>query len=387
MDEKQQQEPPPDTAASVLHAAAAQMSSDSTVQPHTSNQLRTVPESDTTGKQADSSPTVFQTFCPITTRSPKELDCGSGLGALCFINPLFLQSQDPTSRRRMFQRSVKVRVSTENATLLSPPFAPPPPPPLMPKTKRHCKSQKEGQGSKELGLLPCNNSCQALRSDPSSLTQMQNASQETERQPELEEQGQMDQGKAQVGLEELRAETKHVPDDSDYKQPSAISSSHSPSLSPYMSLSSTSPVLVPKQSPSLSPHNSPSISPSLSPRAPSSRSPHNSAGASPSFSPCQLPSPSCKVPFSLSPFTSPSFAHLTTERCCTANTHPSPVQQSLESETEEEAASVDELKCEDTEPSKQMEKTEDEELVLHMDASCINNSTLCNSVTQCNWVT
>ncbi|KAJ0003970.1 hypothetical protein NQD34_010184 [Periophthalmus magnuspinnatus] len=69
---------------------------------------------------------LFKEFCPIKTRSPKELNYGSGIGALCFINPLFLQSLNAWSRRRMFKRSLKVRVSTESSTLLSPPLAPPP---------------------------------------------------------------------------------------------------------------------------------------------------------------------------------------------------------------------------------------------------------------------
>ncbi|XP_029029663.1 ras and Rab interactor 2-like [Betta splendens] len=338
----QQQQQPDSTAA-------AQTSSDSAAQPHASNQLRTVPESDTGGKRAASSPTVFQTFCPITTRSPKELDCGSGLGALCFINPLFLQSQDPMSRRRMFQRSAKVRVSTETETLLSPPMVPPPPPPLMPK-KRQCKAQKAGQG-----LLPCQNSCQLTQNEffsqdtePKPVTQTLDDSQEAELQPppatthfqpELKEQ---DQGKAQAGSEELRTETEQLLDDSDYKQPSAIISSQSPSLSPY-----------------------------LSPMAPPPF-PKNSACASPSLSPHQSPSPSRQVPFSLSPFTSPSFPRLTKEHYCTANTHSSTDQQNVECEPEEEAASTDELKGEDTEPNKELEKTED--LVLHTNACCINNS-------------
>uniref|UniRef100_A0A8C7U0G5 Ras and Rab interactor 2 n=1 Tax=Oncorhynchus mykiss TaxID=8022 RepID=A0A8C7U0G5_ONCMY len=56
----------------------------------------------------------------------------SGQGALCFINPLFLQFQTALHRRRhQFKRSLKVRVSTENSSPLSPPFAPPPPPPLL----------------------------------------------------------------------------------------------------------------------------------------------------------------------------------------------------------------------------------------------------------------
>uniref|UniRef100_A0A8C7TWX0 Ras and Rab interactor 2 n=1 Tax=Oncorhynchus mykiss TaxID=8022 RepID=A0A8C7TWX0_ONCMY len=84
-----------------------------------------------------SSPLNFREFCSIQTRSPRELNCGAaGQGALCFINPLFLQFQTALHRRRhQFKRSLKVRVSTENSSPLSPPFAPPPPPPLLAKKK------------------------------------------------------------------------------------------------------------------------------------------------------------------------------------------------------------------------------------------------------------
>ncbi|KAL0993928.1 hypothetical protein UPYG_G00115660 [Umbra pygmaea] len=87
----------------------------------------------------EESPTLFQEFCHIQTRSPGELNCGAaGQGALCFINPLFLQLQpDGLHRRQQFKRSLKVRVSTENSSPLSPPVAPPPPPPLLAKSK--CK--------------------------------------------------------------------------------------------------------------------------------------------------------------------------------------------------------------------------------------------------------
>ncbi|XP_067400209.1 ras and Rab interactor 1 [Emydura macquarii macquarii] len=62
----------------------------------------------------------------IATRSPRELDCGLGNGALGFLNPLF-QGRDGGSRRDDFKRSIKVRVSTETSSPLSPPPKPPPP--------------------------------------------------------------------------------------------------------------------------------------------------------------------------------------------------------------------------------------------------------------------
>lgn len=91
--------------------------------------------------------TPLEEFCAIRTRSPLELDCGPGRGALCFINPLFLQEQPPRGaphRRHQFQRSLKVRVSTETSSPLSPPAAPPPPPPLLAKGTRHKAPKGEG---------------------------------------------------------------------------------------------------------------------------------------------------------------------------------------------------------------------------------------------------
>lgn len=92
------------------------------------------------------SATLFQEFCPIHTRSPSELDLGAGQGALCFINPLFLQEHPihgPMHKRHHFKRSIKVRVSTENTSSLSPPVTPPPPPPLLAKAK--CKGKNVQQ--------------------------------------------------------------------------------------------------------------------------------------------------------------------------------------------------------------------------------------------------
>ncbi|MCI4386465.1 hypothetical protein PGIGA_G00062640 [Pangasianodon gigas] len=92
------------------------------------------------------STTLFQEFCPIHTRSPSELDLGAGQGALCFINPLFLQEhpiRGAMHKRHHFKRSIKVRVSTENSSSLSPPVTPPPPPPLLAKAK--CKGKNVQQ--------------------------------------------------------------------------------------------------------------------------------------------------------------------------------------------------------------------------------------------------
>ncbi|XP_061904799.1 ras and Rab interactor 1-like isoform X1 [Entelurus aequoreus] len=220
--------------------------------PQLDSELNATPESDPNS-------TLFREFCPIETRSPRELDCGSGLGALCFINPLFLQSDSILSKRRLMKRSFKVRVSAETSTLLSPPLARPPPPPLMPKTKGKCKALKQAGP--------------------------QNFS---------------DEGQTQMEASQLPTVAEHPPEDTDYMQPPpAIISSLSPSLSPYLA-----PPLPPKMS--SAPQNPSSASlathyqfPSLSPKAPSA-----------SLSPYQSPSSS---PFSLTPFCSPAMSPLVEE--------------------------------------------------------------------------
>ncbi|XP_028322359.1 ras and Rab interactor 1-like [Gouania willdenowi] len=221
-----------------------------------------------TASKPDPVPTLFHEFCPISTRSPRELDCGPGLGALCFINPLFLQCQNSPSRHRMFKRSLKVRVSSETSTLLSPPLASPPPPPLMPKTKGRCKAKKAHS--------------QAPVPPASSVLHLQ---------PEI--QTQVEPGQRTAGVEEEKfgaelptAMMTLLPIDSDYMSPSALGRSQCPSLSPYMS-------------PSVSPKVS-YLSPKVSPFP----SPLNSPLASPSLSPYQSPSLSPRIPFPLSPFDS-----------------------------------------------------------------------------------
>lgn len=232
--------------------------------------LKTAPESDV---QQDPRPTLLDEFCPIRTRSPKELDCGAGQGALCFVNPLFLQSQGRLSRNRGSKHSLKVRVSMETSTMLSPPLAPPPPPPVLPKAKR---GQARSPAIQEQ-LQPPATSLGGWAGDGA----LSGA-----------------QGGAQA-------------DDSDYLQPSpAINLTLSPYLSPLATSTARSP--FPKGPPSLSPHDSPADSPSLSPYQSPSVSPKllRSPGTASPASPYQSPSPSPKIPFSLSPFTSPSFVHL-----------------------------------------------------------------------------
>lgn len=385
---KPHKEKKPDTVASVLPAVAPQPGS--ALQPNPEEQLLTTPSPDTATKQSASSPTLFHEFCPITTRSPKELDCGSGQGALCFINPLFLQSQNPLSRRRMFKRSLKVRISTESSTLLSPPLAPPPPPPLMPKTRGKCKAQTPGQGA----VHPSNG--QAAQIDPTvqdtqHLTQRQDTPSEAQVQPPSEalhfQREMQEQDEAGVRGEEATAQLpavmENLPDDSDYMQPSPmINFSNMLSLSPYLSpsVSSMAPPLFPKVSPSPSPHDSPSVSPhqspSPSPKAPFSLSPYDSPSASPSLSPYQSPSPSPKASFSLSPFTSPSFPQLAEQAYHTPATPSRADQQRPEREAEEEAPGEAECKDEDETNGEVQTKREEEErgLVLQMNAASLNDT-------------
>ncbi|KAF6719156.1 Ras and Rab interactor 1 [Oryzias melastigma] len=232
--------------------------------------------------QKDPNATLFQEFCPIMTRSPKELDCGSGLGALCFINPLFPQSGNNLTKRRMFKQSLKVRVSTETCTLLSPPLAPPPPPPLMPKTKGKGKAKKQ---AKEITKLreDCVQVTQPGQTgdDHQPLPHIQdshcedkaNLSSET---PHLGVQETGDE-KRKAGIEKMKEELAQLPAamdnlQTDYMKPSPlISFSHIPSLYKSPSTCPMTPPLFPKAS-SLSPISpspvslSPNLSPSLSPK-------------------------------------------------------------------------------------------------------------------------
>lgn len=312
----------------------------------------------------------------------------------------------------MFKRSLKVRISTETSTLLSPPLAPPPPPPLMPKTKRKCKGQKLIQGtghpSKGPGLLQGENPSSAIQIDPTvqdaqPLTQTQDTTSEAQVhplsatphfQPEMQEQGQsqMEPGQSKAGVMEEEATAQlpsvmqHVPDDSDYMQPSPmINFSNSPLLSSYLSpsVSPMAPPLFPKASPSLSTHDSPGASPSLSPyqspslspKFPHSLSPYDS----PSASPFQSPSPSPKVPFSLSPFTSPSFSQLAEQAYHTPATLSRPDQQRSEREAEEGGAGADENNDDANEELHKTGEEEEEGLVLQMNAASLSDTDSCSS--------
>ncbi|XP_051956461.1 ras and Rab interactor 2 [Xyrauchen texanus] len=109
--------------------------------PVTDKLLPPAPSPQDCSKPIDPNPTPFQEHRPIQTRRPCELNYGGGK-ELCFINPLFLQEypgRSATHRRHHFKSSVKVRVSTENSSPLSPPVISPPPPPLLAKAK--CKAR------------------------------------------------------------------------------------------------------------------------------------------------------------------------------------------------------------------------------------------------------
>ncbi|XP_053304353.1 ras and Rab interactor 1 [Spea bombifrons] len=67
----------------------------------------------------------------LKTRSPHEVSTESKEGALFFSNPLFKPKDTGALKRSHFQKSIKVRVSTENSGSLSPPLDPPPPVPTQ----------------------------------------------------------------------------------------------------------------------------------------------------------------------------------------------------------------------------------------------------------------
>ncbi|KAJ3589369.1 hypothetical protein NHX12_010214 [Muraenolepis orangiensis] len=263
---KDHQKKEPGAAEKSSPTPASQLPSTAALpQPHPANQIREPSQSDAAASQSGTSPTVFQKLCPITTRGPRELNCSPGVGALCFVNPLFLQSQSVLHRRHLFKRSLKVRVSTETTSYLSPPVAPPPPPPLMPKTRGKCKPER-------------------ILGDP---VQTQDAL--TEGQSGAPGPGgrEEDQTKDRVPVElgaipagpeatdDDEATVESLQDESHYMEPSQVVN--------IKRWASPSPFL--KVCPLPSPLHSPSVSPPLSPY--------------------QFPSPSRKLPFSLSPFASP----------------------------------------------------------------------------------
>lgn len=305
-----------------------------TAQPESAG-LRTAPEPDTSGSgaalQPDQRPTLLDEFFPIRTRSPKDLDCGAGQGALCFVNPLFLQPEGRLSRHRSSKHSLKVRVSMETSTMLSPPLAPPPPPPVLPKAKR---GQARGPAAQEQLQLP------ATSPGPWA--------------------GDGDGAQA---------------DDSDYLQPSpAINLT----LSPYLSPSATA-TLFPRGPPSLSPHDSPADSPSLSPYQSPSVSPKlsRSPGITSPVSPYQSPSPSPKIPFSLSPFTSPSFVHLAEQAYHTPATAAAS-RSDQQGAVDREAGRADQDNGTRLEENEKGDDGEVEEEVLSINAARLDDTDSCN---------
>lgn len=85
--------------------------------------------------QARAAPGSAPQLPRLKPRPPQELDQGTG-AALCFFNPLFPGDLGPTKREK-FKRSLKVRVSTESSSPLSPPAVPPPPVPVLPGPAPH----------------------------------------------------------------------------------------------------------------------------------------------------------------------------------------------------------------------------------------------------------
>ncbi|KAM6970028.1 uncharacterized protein FYW47_005295 [Aplochiton taeniatus] len=199
---------------------------------------------------------LFKEFCPIETRSPGELNCGPGQGALCFINPLFPPGQTTLQRRRLFMRSLKVRVSTETSGPLSPPLAPPPPPPLLPKLrgKGKARPKPDPQAQLQAEQPPSAQPTPQLVPPSQRLPQLPPKS-----KPRLRADAQ--EGPCQGNTGEVHGSPPTQPphtlttlqEDSEFKQPI---------LSPF------SCALSAKDSPSSSPYHSPKVSPGVSPLAP-----------------------------------------------------------------------------------------------------------------------
>ncbi|KAK0153566.1 Ras and Rab interactor 1 [Merluccius polli] len=350
---------------------------DSLPQPHPASQLREPPPSDGAASQFKTSPTVFQKFCPITTRSPRELDCGLGMGALCFVNPLFIQSQGVLHRRHHFKRSVKVRVSTETTSSLSPPLAPPPPPPLMPKTRRKCKAKL---GTRTVAQDPqrppqCPTSAEPGEHSVNSATQSQGdqvppqdalmEAQPGAPGPSGQEEDQTEDrapveaepipaGPEATDSEDDEATVESLQDESDYMKPSQMVNMKR----------QASPTVLPHLSPVPSPRES--ISPFL--KVSPSLSPHNSTSVSPSLSPYQSPSPSPKL-FSLSPFASPTAEDPYHVPCST----PLRPGQNV-AEGDQELGDCEGKEVEDDETSKD---EGEEEVGLHLEQLYLNDDPEC----------
>lgn len=243
----------------------------------------------------------------------------------------------------MFKRSLKVRVSTETLTQLSPPLAPPPPPPLMPKTKGRGKAKKVGKGAAQPSEAAADDS--QKQEHPSGAPYFLYEMQEEHAGSET------DQNKAGVREEDTSAQLPAIKEQllDEYMTPPMINSH---SLSPYQS-PSVSPKVLPlssKCSPSLSSHDSPSPyqSPSLSPKLPTSLSPNRSPSISPSRSP--VPSP-------------PSF--LLTELFCCTPAAPSGAER--ESGEEEELLT-------DRNQDDEEDLNEEESVALRMSAACLEET-------------
>ncbi|CAL8240248.1 unnamed protein product [Gadus morhua 'NCC'] len=345
----------PQTPAAQFPPAAA---SDSLPQPHPANQIPQLPPSHAACSQSMTSPTVFQKLCPITTRSPRELDCGSG--ALCFVNPLFIQPQSVLHRRQLFKRSLKVRVSTETSSFLSPPLAPPPPPPLMPKTRGKCKAKlalealppqcpPKGQTSPRPGAHATLTQ-EALMGAPPGSPGPGGQEEERTKVPVPVEVGLIPAGQEARDADDAEAESDYIERPFVHHQASAPGSpflSHTPSP-----MECPPPFLKA----SLSPHNSPSLSP------------------------YQSPSPSPMLPYSLTPFATPC-ASPTAEDAyhvpCSTASRPAPENAA---EGGQERGDWEEKENEDDESSKDEGEEAMGLLLEELYASSLNNPACCGSL-------
>ncbi|KAG5844118.1 hypothetical protein ANANG_G00158110 [Anguilla anguilla] len=164
-------------------------------------------------------PTLFQEFCPIHTRSPLELDCGAGQGALCFINPIRPAPPPPLLAKGCRKKAGKRgEVGAEPAGGVEPVKEAEPPSKAEPEHedsdyREPCFALLK-KGSTATGLLQC----------PTALSPTE---EEDYHMPKA-----LLQGKAEPGLEEepvmseaeLVLEKKHAPSLSELDSSSSLSS-------------------------------------------------------------------------------------------------------------------------------------------------------------------
>ncbi|KAG1940527.1 ras and Rab interactor 1 [Pimephales promelas] len=214
-------------------------------------------------------PTPFQELCPIQTRSPCELNYGGGKG-LCFVNPLFLQDypgRNAMRRRHHFKTSIKVRVSTENSSPLSPPVIPPPPPPLLAKAK--CKARLKAL-KKTIPPVPVQADEEAIKKTEQEATDYMQpcvvSQKKTMVTPTLSPTAEEDDYQMPKALQKMKIlEQKGPEEEEDEEEELVLEQRHAPSLSELDSSSSLSSLDETEDSPERPPLTRGTSNPVMSP--------------------------------------------------------------------------------------------------------------------------